>query len=75
MNLKLICRKVDLEEIDKRLVSQEFDLLQKMTSTEKNERRCLKQKYFRKYFGVATKSGPYQINSGIIMLLITSSNM
>lgn len=63
-NLKLICRKVEIEEITNRLLTDEFDLLQKMTTTKKNEERNLKQKYFRKFFGVATKNGPYQINSG-----------
>jgi hypothetical protein len=64
-NLKLICRKISPEDIDKRFIHEEFDLVQKITSTKKNDERMVFKKQFKKFFGVNMRSGPYRVNSGI----------
>jgi hypothetical protein len=63
-NLKLICQKISPDNIKNRLIPEEFELLQKMTSTKKNQERTLFKKTFKKFYGVGSKVGPYQINSG-----------
>ena len=63
-NLQLICRKIGPEDVANRFPDDEFDLLQKMTSTKKNQERMLFKKYFKKYYGVGTKDGPYRVNAG-----------
>jgi hypothetical protein len=63
-NLKLICRKIGLEDIDKRLIYEEFDLVQKITSTKRNQERMALKKGFKKYYGVNMRDGPYRVNSG-----------
>ena len=63
-NLKLICRKIGPENVEHRLIGEEFELLQKMTSTKKNQERMLFKKYFKKFYGVGSKDGPYRVNAG-----------
>ena len=63
-NLKVICKKIGPDEVKDRLIPLEFDLLQKMTSTKRNQERSLFKKYFKKFYGVGSKVGPYRINSG-----------
>ena len=64
-NLKLICQKIGPENIRHRLIPEEFELLQKMTSTKKNQERTIFKKTFKKFYGVGSKVGPYKVNSGI----------
>lgn len=63
-NLKLVCRKIAASDIEKRLLNEEFDLVQKITSTKRNQERMILQKQFKKFYGVSIKYGPYRVNSG-----------
>lgn len=63
-NLKYICEKIGPEEVEKRFIKEEFDLLQKMTTTKENTNRCILEKKFKKYYGVHSGTGPYKINAG-----------
>jgi hypothetical protein len=63
-NLKLICQIIGPGNIQHRLIPEEFELLQKMTSTKKNQERTMFKKTFKKYYGVGSKVGPYKINAG-----------
>lgn len=63
-NLKLICQKLHYKEVDDRFMSEEFELLQKMTTTKKNQSRLIMNKTYKDLYGVRSKTGPYRVNSG-----------
>lgn len=63
-DLKLISKRIGPEDVEQRLIPEEFELLQKMTSTKKNQERMLFKKTFKKYYGVGSKDGPYRVNTG-----------
>lgn len=63
-DLKLICKLIGPENVGERLIAEEFELLQKMTSTKKNQERMLFKKTFKKFYGVGSKDGPYRVNTG-----------
>lgn len=64
LNLKLISRKIGVQDIESRLLAKEFDLVQKITSTSQNRERMVQQRYFKKFFGVKCQFGPYRVNLG-----------
>lgn len=64
LSLKLISRKIGIQEMANRLISEEFDLVQKITSTKRNSERTVQKRLFKKYFGVGSQFGPYKVNSG-----------
>ena len=65
-NLKVICKKISADEVKDRFIEDEFELLQKMTTTKKNQLRLVQGKFFKKYYGVNSKQGPYRVNAGEI---------
>lgn len=65
-DLKRICRRIGPGDVRFRLVPEEFELLQKMTSTKKNQQRMLFKKSFKKFYGVGSKDGPYKANAGAL---------
>ena len=63
-NLKFICQKLAFDETEGRESEMEFDLLQKMTTTQRSKNRLLKEKKYKEFYGVSGLGGPYRCNAG-----------
>lgn len=63
-NLKFICQKIGYTETENRESEMEFELLQKMTTTQRSKERLLKEKKYKEFYGVSGLGGPYRYNKG-----------